>query len=112
MDALPSAMPFIKSGRLRPVVLAAPRRLAELPNTPTFAEVHLPHSLGLLYEEVTEYLGFLRSSDEYKVMALASYGEPVYADIFRGILHVNGGGQYRVEDARLTERFGPPPEWE
>jgi carbamoyltransferase len=33
----------------------------------------LPHSLGLLYEEVTEHLGFLRSSDEYKVMALASY---------------------------------------
>ena len=36
----------------------------------------LPHSLGLLYEELTEHLGFLRSSDEYKVMALASYGEP------------------------------------
>ena len=72
------------------------------------AEVHLPHSLGLLYEEVTEYLGFLRSSDEYKVMALASYGEPVYADVFRGILHVDGDGQYRVEEARLTERFGPP----
>src|SRR4051812_3430976 len=36
-------------------------------------QVNLPHSLGLLYEEVTDYLGFLRSSDEYKVMALASY---------------------------------------
>ena len=36
----------------------------------------LPHSLGLLYEDVTEHLGFLRSSDEYKVMALASYGTP------------------------------------
>jgi carbamoyltransferase len=34
----------------------------------------LPHSLGLMYEEVTDHLGFLRSSDEYKVMALASYG--------------------------------------
>src|SRR5262249_43027896 len=39
-------------------------------------QVHMPHSLGLLYERVTEYLGFLHSSDEYKVMALASYGEP------------------------------------
>ena len=36
----------------------------------------LPHSLGLLYEDLTEHLGFLRSSDEYKVMALASYGRP------------------------------------
>ncbi len=40
------------------------------------ARQELPHSLGLLYEELTEHLGFLRSRDEYKVMALASYGEP------------------------------------
>src|SRR3954451_6889146 len=41
-------------------------------------QVNVPHSLGLLYEDVTSYLGFLRSSDEYKVMALASYGKPCY----------------------------------
>src|SRR6266699_7135468 len=41
-------------------------------------QVIVPHSLGLLYEEVTEYLGFLSSSDEYKVMALASFGKPHY----------------------------------
>ncbi|GAA5113902.1 carbamoyltransferase [Haloechinothrix salitolerans] len=40
----------------------------------------LPHSLGLWYEALTEHLGFTRSSDEYKVMALASYGEPRFAD--------------------------------
>lgn len=40
------------------------------------ASQQLPHSLGLLYEEATDHLGFLRSSDEYKVMALASYGQP------------------------------------
>jgi carbamoyltransferase len=45
----------------------------------TYAAQRLPHSLGLLYENVTEHLGFLRSSDEYKVMALASYGEPRFA---------------------------------
>src|SRR3954463_8090888 len=72
------------------------------------AEVHLPHSLGLLYEEVTEYLGFLRSSDEYKVMALASYGEPVHADAFRQVLRVGKDGQYRVEELKLEERFGKP----
>ncbi|HEX6596764.1 MAG TPA: carbamoyltransferase N-terminal domain-containing protein, partial [Acidimicrobiales bacterium] len=42
------------------------------------AAQELPHSLGLLYEEVTEHLGFRRSSDEYKVMALAAYGEPSF----------------------------------
>src|SRR5690606_25151738 len=42
----------------------------------------LPHSLGLLYEEVTDHLGFRRSSDEYKVMAMASYGTPRWIDIF------------------------------
>src|SRR5438045_161740 len=40
-------------------------------NLELIGEVCLPHSLGLLYEEVTSHLGFLRSSDEYKVMALA-----------------------------------------
>ena len=39
----------------------------------------LPHSLGLLYEDLTDHLGFLRSSDEYKVMAMASYGKPRFA---------------------------------
>ena len=47
------------------------------------AEQELPHSLGLMYEDVTEHLGFLRSSDEYKVMAMASYGEPIFLDRLR-----------------------------
>lgn len=55
-------------------------------------QIELPHSLGLLYEEVTSYLGFLHSSDEYKVMALASYGQPVYLDDFREILQSDGEG--------------------
>src|SRR5919204_4748765 len=50
----------------------------------------LPHSLGLMYEEVTEHLGFTRSSDEYKVMALASYGKPAYLDEFRSKVRVDG----------------------
>jgi carbamoyltransferase len=70
-------------------------------------QVPLPHSLGLLYEHVTDYLGFLRSSDEYKVMALASYGKPVYVDWFRDVVEVTSGGRYVVHPARLEERFGP-----
>jgi carbamoyltransferase len=47
--------------------------------TPLFSQ-ELPQSLGLLYEDATAHLGFLRSSDEYKVMALASYGTPRHAE--------------------------------
>jgi carbamoyltransferase len=57
----------------------------------------LPHSLGLLYEGLTEHLGFLRSSDEYKVMALASHGEPRLLDELRGALHATGDGGFRTE---------------
>lgn len=55
------------------------------------ASTPLPHSLGLLYEELTEHLGFLRSSDEYKVMALASYGEPAHRDLFRDLVRFDDG---------------------
>jgi carbamoyltransferase len=69
--------------------------------------VDFPHSLGLLYERLTSYLGFLHSSDEYKVMALASYGKPRFVEAFRDIVQVMSDGGYRVEDARLVQRFGP-----
>src|SRR5688572_21519715 len=71
------------------------------------AEVTMPHSLGILYEQVTTYLGFLHSSDEYKVMALASYGKPRYDDQFRDIIRLTGEGHYTVQPAALSERFGP-----
>ena len=70
-------------------------------------QVHMPHSLGLLYEQLTDYLGFLRSSDEYKVMALASYGKPRFVADFRDIVRVGAGGQYTIEPTRFEERFGP-----
>ncbi|MGE5649448.1 MAG: carbamoyltransferase [Bacillota bacterium] len=73
-------------------------------------QVDLPHSLGLLYESVTDYLGFLHSSDEYKVMALASYGKPVYADRFHDILQYRGDGAYEVRPADWAELFGPARE--
>jgi carbamoyltransferase len=71
------------------------------------AQVDLPHSLGLLYEDVTRYLGFLHSSDEYKVMALASYGTPRYVAEFRRILSIGDDGRYQVAAASLPEHFGP-----
>ena len=70
-------------------------------------QIFLPHSLGLLYEDVTRYLGFLHSSDEYKVMALASYGEPAFIDEFRRILQYDGQGGYTLQPCRWEEVFGP-----
>jgi carbamoyltransferase len=63
----------------------------------SLASQSLPHSLGLMYEEVTEHLGFLRSSDEYKVMALASYGRPRYIDELRAAVGTDGTGGFRTE---------------
>ncbi|MDR8727456.1 carbamoyltransferase family protein [Burkholderia pseudomultivorans] len=73
-------------------------------------QVDLPHSLGLLYERVTRYLGFLHSSDEYKVMALASYGKPVYAEPMRGLVRYGGEGRYETVERDLVALFGPARE--
>jgi carbamoyltransferase len=70
-------------------------------------QVNYPHSLGLLYERVTEHLGFLHSSDEYKVMALASFGVPRYVDAFREIAQLGERGCYEIGPLCLEERFGP-----
>ncbi len=71
-------------------------------------QVNFPHSLGLLYEEVTDYLGFLRSSDEYKVMALASFGKPTYLSYFHDLIHLSNHGQYTISPSHLSNHFGPP----
>lgn len=73
----------------------------------SLGQVEMPHSLGLLYERMTTYLGFLHSSDEYKVMALASYGRPVFADVFRDVIHVDSDGKYTIDDLDFVAAFGP-----
>ncbi|KIH99152.1 carbamoyltransferase [Streptomonospora alba] len=57
----------------------------------------LPHSLGLVYEDLTDHLGFQRSSDEYKVMALASSGTPRFIGAMRELIAPTGDGGVRVE---------------
>ena len=64
------------------------------PELEILAAQDLPHSLGLLYEDLTEHLGFLRSSDEYKVMALASYGKPRHLGDFREFVRTTEGGGF------------------
>ena len=71
-------------------------------------QVNMPHSLGMLYEQVTDYLGFLHSSDEYKVMALASFGKPTHMDFFERVIQYLGEGNYCLEKFDLKETFGPP----
>ena len=79
-------------------------------------EVAFPHSLGVYYTAVTQYLGFPKYGDEYKVMGLASYGEPEYLDVFRRIVRSNGlkyelGLDYfrhHVDGAAMTWDGGSP----
>ncbi|GAB3212649.1 carbamoyltransferase family protein [Marinactinospora thermotolerans] len=60
------------------------------------ARQSLPDSLGLTYEDLTQHLGFRRSSDEYKVMALASYGTPRFAEEMRDHIRYRGEGLIEV----------------
>ena len=71
------------------------------------AEQVLPHSLGLLYEELTVHLGFHRSSDEYKIMAMASYGEPRWLDVLREEVHVTPSGGFAAMPTLDLDRFVP-----
>jgi carbamoyltransferase len=74
----------------------------------------LPHSLGLLYEELTDHLGFLRSSDEFKVMAMASYGKPRFAGDLGTAVRATGDGGFRTERIDFSEfapRLGAGEEW-
>jgi carbamoyltransferase len=78
------------------------------------ASQRLPHSLGLLYEEVTEHLGFLRSSDEYKVMALASYGRPRHLSQLRELVHATPDGGFVATGVAwdaFAKRLDPGAEW-
>jgi carbamoyltransferase len=74
----------------------------------------LPHSLGLLYEDVTAHLGFLRSSDEYKVMALASYGAPRHLAELRAAVRATDDGGFVTEPvdwSSLAKSRAPDEPW-
>ena len=88
-----------------------------------FKEIHFPHSLGLLYSAFTYYLGFKVNSGEYKVMGLAPYGEPKYAQtILDHLIDLKPDGSYRLDqsyfdyctgltmtNAKFDALFGAPP---
>jgi carbamoyltransferase len=59
--------------------------------------VYFPHSLGLFYLAITQFLGFPKYGDEYKVMGLAPYGTPDYAGALRRLIHLTPNGGFRLD---------------
>jgi carbamoyltransferase len=70
--------------------------LGEGPKMRVLGEVTFPHSLGMYYTALTQYLGFWKFGDEYKVMGLAAYGEPEFLDEFRQIVRADGPLSFRL----------------
>ncbi len=71
------------------------------------AELHFPHSLGLLYSAFTYFCGFRVNSGEYKLMGLAPYGEPRYTDlILNELLDLRADGSFRLNLDRFTFAHG------
>jgi carbamoyltransferase len=100
----------------------AERRAGGASSLELLREVRFPHSLGMLYSTFTAYLGFKVNEGEYKVMGLASYGQPSYADQVRRILRRTPdrafaldldwfefhAGAQRSYSSKLIDTFGPP----
>ena len=77
--------------------------------------IAFPHSLGLFYSAVTQYLGFLKFGDEYKVMGLAAYGQPEQLELFQDIVRFENGSSrngFRLGlDYFSHHRTGPEMSW-
>jgi carbamoyltransferase len=58
--------------------------------------IYFPHSLGLLYLAITQYLGFPHYGDEFKVMGLAAYGEPTQAEAMRRLVQLKPQGRFEL----------------
>ena len=92
-------------------------------NIRILAEIHFPHSLGLLYSAFTYYIGFKVNSGEYKLMGLAPYGEPKYKDlILSELMDLKEDGSFKLNmkyfgycaglkmtNKRVEKLFGGPP---
>ncbi|MDP8235637.1 MAG: carbamoyltransferase C-terminal domain-containing protein [Candidatus Erginobacter occultus] len=68
--------------------------------------VYFPHSAGFLYTAATQFLGFMRFGDEYKVMGLAAYGKPVFLNEFRKMFSLRPGGGFRLNLDYFTHHRG------
>ena len=75
-------------------------------------EVTFPHSLGMYYTALTQYIGFWKFGDEFKVMGLAAYGQPEFLDEFRRIVQADGPLSFRLGLEYFThQRQGADMTW-
>ncbi len=88
-----------------------------------YKEIHFPHSVGLLYSAITYYTGFKVNSGEYKVMGLAPYGEPKYANLIKDhLIDIKEDGSFALDmsyfnyctgltmtNEKFDALFGGPP---
>ena len=63
----------------------------------TYGRVYFPHSLGIFYQALTQYLGFPHYGDEYKVMGLAPYGRPSFLDALRKVVRLLPDGGFELD---------------
>src|SRR5437588_3681027 len=59
--------------------------------------VYFPHSLGIFYSAVTQFIGFPHYGDEYKVMGLAPYGEPKFVRQMSGLVEIANNGKFKLD---------------
>ncbi len=78
-----------------------------------WSRIFFPHSLGLFYLALTQYLGFLKYGDEYKVMGMAAYGRPEYLNEMRQILRSTGDGAFSLDlDCFIHHSEGVSMTWD
>ena len=68
--------------------------------------VYFPHSLGIFYSALTQFLGFRHYGDEYKVMGLAPYGEPNYLEPLREVVRIRPDGTFRLNLKYFRHHIG------
>jgi len=68
--------------------------------------IDFPHSIGIFYSAMTQFLGFPHYGDEYKVMGLAPYGKPIYVDALRKVVKLTTDYQFRLDLSYFTITSG------
>ena len=75
--------------------------------------VEFPHSLGVLYTAITQFLGFWNYGDEYKIMGLSAYGKPAYLNDFKDIVKLTEEGLFKINTSYfLHDKEGVDMIWE
>jgi carbamoyltransferase len=84
----------------------------EGPRMRILGDIRFPHSLGMYYTALTQYLGFWKFGDEYKVMGLAAYGQPEFLEEFRRIVWADRPLSFRLGlEYFIHQSQGPDMSW-